>query len=69
MEVGSPLQGLLSKVLVKKGQKIKANEPLFIIEAMKMETTATSAKGGTVARVVLSEGQMVMTEDLVIEFS
>jgi len=36
-EVGSPLQGSLSKVLVKEGDKVKINDPLFIIEAMKME--------------------------------
>jgi pyruvate carboxylase len=65
--IGSPLQGLLSKVLVKKGQKVKANEALFIIEAMKMETTATSSISGTVGRVVIPEGQMVLAEDLVIE--
>jgi len=46
-EFGAPLQGLLYKVLVKKGQEIKVNEPLFIIEAMKMESTVTSHIAGS----------------------
>ncbi|MEP6260857.1 MAG: pyruvate carboxylase [Gillisia sp.] len=65
-EVGAPLQGSLSRILVKQGQKIKKNEPLFIIEAMKMETTITSNFEGEVDKVVLEEGTMVFSEDLVI---
>ena len=30
-EIGSPLQGSLSKVLVKVGDEVKVNTPLFII--------------------------------------
>lgn len=65
-EVGAPLQGSLSKILVKTGQKVKKNEPLFIIEAMKMETTITSNSEGEIDKVVLQEGVMVFADDLVI---
>ena len=65
-EVGAPLQGSLSKVLVEQGQAVKKNEPLFIIEAMKMETTVTANTDGEVDRVVLREGTMVFADDLVI---
>lgn len=64
--VGAPLQGLLSKVLVKNGQEMKKNEPLFIIEAMKMETTVTANFNGTVKKIVLKGGSMVNAEDLVM---
>ncbi|TYB75829.1 pyruvate carboxylase [Bizionia myxarmorum] len=64
--IGAPLQGSLSKVLVKRGQEIKENDPLFIIEAMKMETTVTAFKAGKVKTVVLQEGTMVMQDDLVL---
>ncbi len=66
--VGAPLQGLLSKVFVKVGDKVKKNAPLFIIEAMKMETTITAAQAGTVQEVELREGTMVEADDLVITF-
>jgi pyruvate carboxylase len=46
--IGAPLQGLLSTIFVKKGQKIKLNQPLFVIEAMKMETTVVAHEEGVV---------------------
>ena len=64
--IGAPLQGLLSKILVKKGQKVKKNEPLFVIEAMKMETTITANEGGAIKAIHLKEATMVGPDDLVI---
>ena len=64
--VGAPLQGLLSIVLVKKGEKIKKNKPLFIIEAMKMETTVVAHKAGSISKVQLKSGTLVNTNDLII---
>ena len=66
-EVGAPLQGSLSKILVKKGDKVAVNTPLFIIEAMKMESTITSPIAGVVKKVYLSEKTMVGQDDLVVE--
>ncbi len=65
-QIGAPLQGLLYKVLVKKGQEVKENDALFIIEAMKMETTVTAFKDGKVKAVTLKEGTMVTQDDLIV---
>lgn len=65
-QIGAPLQGSLSSVLVKTGQEIKKNDPLFIIEAMKMETTITANENGTVKKIVLKSGTMVNADDLVV---
>ena len=65
-QIGSPLQGMLSKVVVEAGQKVKKNEPLFVIEAMKMETTITSTKEATVDSIVLKSGTLVNSDDLVL---
>ncbi|HYH15484.1 MAG TPA: pyruvate carboxylase, partial [Flavisolibacter sp.] len=65
--VGAPLQGKLSQLLIKEGEEVKANQPLFIIEAMKMETTITATQQGVVNRVVLQPGKMVKADDLVLE--
>ena len=51
---------------VKKGQEIEENEPLFVIEAMKMETTVTANKAGKVKSIVLKPGTMLMKGDLVV---
>ncbi|MBV1888419.1 MAG: pyruvate carboxylase [Urechidicola sp.] len=65
-EIGAPLQGLLYKTLVEPGQKIKENDALFIIEAMKMETTVTATKSGKVKSLVLNDGEMVLQDDLIL---
>ncbi|MBT2161832.1 pyruvate carboxylase [Zobellia barbeyronii] len=65
-QIGAPLQGLLSTVLVKTGQEVKRNQPLFVIEAMKMETTVTATEEGVVAKVQLKGGSLVNSDDLVL---
>lgn len=67
-QVGAPLQGLLAKVLVKPGDTVKRNQPLFIIEAMKMETNVVANADGVVSKVHLSDATMVEQDDCVLEF-
>jgi pyruvate carboxylase len=67
--IGAPLQGLLSKVLVKVGDKVKKNQALFVLEAMKMETTVAANGSGKVEKVVLEEGSRVGAEDLILIIS
>lgn len=64
--VAAPLQGLLSKVLVKAGEQVARNSPLFVIEAMKMETTITAPQDLTVAGITLEAGTRVQADDLVL---
>ncbi|CAL2107183.1 Pyruvate carboxylase [Tenacibaculum sp. 190524A02b] len=66
-QIGAPLQGLLSTVLIKKGEEVKENQPLFIIEAMKMETTVTAVSSGVIDNVQLEAGTLVDANDLVLE--
>ncbi|WP_405565932.1 pyruvate carboxylase [Polaribacter sp. Asnod6-C07] len=68
-QIGAPLQGLLSTILVKKGDKITKNQPLFIIEAMKMETTITANEAATVSAIILKEGTIVNADDLILKLS
>lgn len=66
-ELGAPLQGRLVKIFVKEGDKVEKGDPLFVIEAMKMESTITAPISGTVKNVVLKEKTMVEQDDLVVE--
>jgi len=66
-EVGSPLQGSLSKVLVKEGDKVKINDPLFIIEAMKMESTITAPVKGYIKKIYLQNKTLVSQDDMILE--
>jgi pyruvate carboxylase len=65
--IGTPLQGLLSKIFVLENQEVKKGTPLFTIEAMKMETTITAIKDLTIQKIVLKEGTLVEAEDLIVE--
>ncbi|AMR26941.1 pyruvate carboxylase [Hymenobacter psoromatis] len=65
-QIGAPLQGMLSKVLVAAGQQVAKNTPLFVIEAMKMETTITAPEDLTVGTLALGEGARVQADDLVL---
>jgi pyruvate carboxylase len=68
-EVGAPLQGSLGSILVKEGQEVQHNQPLFTIEAMKMESTVVAHKGGTVKKILLREKTLVQQGDAVMEMA
>ena len=67
-EIGAPLQGKLSAVLVQAGDKVKKDQPLFVIEAMKMETTITAPFKGKIRTIHLEDGALVEQNDLIVEF-
>ena len=66
-DVGAPLQGRLTKIMVKVGDVVKKNQPLFVIEAMKMESIVTAQQPGTVKQVLLTESTVVEQDDWVVE--
>lgn len=68
-DVGAPLQGRLSRIIVKPGDVVKKNQPLFVIEAMKMESIVAAPKAGTVKQVLLREGVVVEQDDWVVELA
>ena len=65
--IGAPMQGSLTEILVKEGDEIQKNQGLFVIEAMKMETTITANASGKVKKIYLSTNEMVYADDLVLE--
>ncbi|MCL2070821.1 MAG: pyruvate carboxylase [Oscillospiraceae bacterium] len=62
--VGSSIPGGVSKVFIKKGDTVEVNQPLFTIEAMKMETGVTAMTSGVVEDVLVKEGQLVKSGEL-----
>lgn len=65
MEIGANIPGNIVKVLVKEGEKVEANQPIAVIEAMKMETNILAQAAGTVERIYISEGQQVKAGEMV----
>ncbi len=65
-EIGSPIPGTVLKVLVNTGDTIKKNQPLVIVEAMKMETEIVASMDGSIAELYVSEGQSVQNGELMV---
>ena len=61
--VPSPLAGNIFKVTVRPGQKVQQGDVLVIMEAMKMETEVRAPRSGTVANIVVKEGDSVALKD------
>jgi biotin carboxyl carrier protein len=57
--VKSPMPGRVVRVLVAKGDRIKAGQGVVVLEAMKMENEVRSATAGTVLDIPVSAGTAV----------
>ncbi|CAN5202921.1 pyruvate carboxylase [soil metagenome] len=66
-EIGAPLRGKLSRIMVNADEKIEKNAPLFTIEAMKMESTIVAPRSGMIKALILKEGVLVDQDDVVVE--
>lgn len=64
-EVKSEIAGTVWKCLVKPGQSVAQDEPLIILESMKMEIPIASPIAGTVEAVLVSEKDMVEEDQTV----
>jgi acetyl-CoA/propionyl-CoA carboxylase biotin carboxyl carrier protein len=60
-EVRAEMQGTIVKVLVEKGQDIRAGEVICILEAMKMENHIAATRDGEVTDLPIRAGQVVQT--------
>ena len=57
--VKAPIPGLVVKVLVHEGEEIVEDQPLIILEAMKMENEIRALRAGIVRELEVTEGQRV----------
>ena len=57
----APMQGTIVKVLVERGQAVKAGDAVVVLEAMKMENSILAHLAGTVEELKVGEGQSVET--------
>lgn len=62
------IPGKIKKIYIKKGSKVKEDDKLFILEAMKMNNTIFSPIKGTVKEVYVTQGISVAKDALLVEF-
>lgn len=65
--IGAQMPGSVTEVKVSVGETVKANQPLLITEAMKMETTIQAPFDGVIKQVTVNNGDTIATGDLLIE--
>ncbi|WP_218653442.1 acetyl-CoA carboxylase biotin carboxyl carrier protein subunit [Streptococcus pluranimalium] len=61
--LAAPMPGTILKVLVNVGDSVSENQPLMILEAMKMENEIVASSAGTVSAIHVSAGQTVNPGD------
>jgi pyruvate carboxylase len=65
-EVGAPLSGKIVRFFVKEGDRVSREQPLFVIEAMKMQTNIKALRDGVVEKILVTEGTNVDAGDLIL---
>jgi 3-methylcrotonyl-CoA carboxylase alpha subunit len=55
----APMPGVVTRVMVAAGDRVKKGQPLVALEAMKMEHLVRAPRDGRVKRVAASPGEMV----------
>lgn len=64
----APMGGTVIEIRVKPGDTVKPGQPVLLYEAMKMQNEFESDMSGKVKRILVKEGQVVGTNDPLIEF-
>ena len=67
--VNAVLAGNIFKVHVAPGAVVEKDDPLLVVEAMKMETVISAPKSGTVTDVFVKEGDAVAVGDALVAIS
>lgn len=66
-QVSSSIPGMVSKIEVKKGDKVEKNQVLMVVEAMKMETNIAANVDGIVSEVMTGEGTQIKAGELLMK--
>lgn len=66
--VKAPMPGLILEINVQVNQEVKEDDPLFILEAMKMENIITSPCDGIIKSISVNKGDAVEKNQLIIKF-
>jgi biotin carboxyl carrier protein len=67
--VKAPIPGLVTRVLVKRGDQVEAGQPIVMLEAMKMENEILAPRSGKVVELNAKEGKSVTLGELLVELA
>ncbi|MBD5305354.1 MAG: carboxylase [Bacteroides sp.] len=64
----APMGGTVMEIRIKPGDEVKPGDVVLVYEAMKMENDLACDKGGIVKRVLVAEGDVMATDQPLVEF-
>jgi biotin carboxyl carrier protein len=64
--IQAPMQGMVVKVKVGKGDKVRLGDVVVVLEAMKMQNDIVATVGGTVQEVFAREGAIVAPNEVLM---
>ena len=64
--VAAPMPGLILRLNVKKGDRVKTNDEIVIMEAMKMENPIYAPCDGVIADILVSQGDQLQADDPIL---
>ncbi len=67
-ELTSPIAGILVEIKVQPGDNVKENDPVVVIEAMKMNTNVHSPVAGVVKEILVKAGEAVQQGHVLMTF-
>lgn len=69
MSITAPMAGKIMTVLVKEGEMVETDQPVLILEAMKMENDLVAPQAGTVKSILVKAGQMVKAGEELVQLA
>jgi len=66
-DLRAPMPGLVTRVFVDEGRRVAAGDPLYVVEAMKMEHVVRASAAGLVIRVAVQPGAQVEGGAVVVD--
>ncbi|MCS7236233.1 MAG: biotin/lipoyl-containing protein [Armatimonadota bacterium] len=66
-DVRAPMPGVVTRVLVQPGDQVHPGQPLYVLEAMKVETVVRAPRAARVRRVLAAAGEQVEGGATVVE--
>lgn len=67
LRIRAPMPGKVTKLAVSEGEEVRRNQTLVIVEAMKMENQIETSIDGVVKKVLVTVGDLVDAERVLIE--
>ncbi len=59
MEITAPMVGKITQVLVSEGQQVSEDDPVFMLEAMKVEMPVNAGADGKITAIKVKAGDTV----------